>query len=72
MGRIEAMLKILDVEGAVRRDGTRWQLFPARDWSYDAERYAQVTALRRAEQEAMARVRRRRPLPDAHAAGAAR
>ena len=24
MGRLEAMLKILDVEGAVRRDGTRW------------------------------------------------
>ena len=54
MGRIEAMLKILDVEGAVRRDGTRWQLVPGASWSYDAERYAQVTALRRAEQEAMA------------------
>ena len=26
MTRIEAMLKILDVEGAVRRTGTRWQL----------------------------------------------
>ncbi len=58
MGRLEAMLKILDVEGAVRRDGTRWQLVPpdpAHPWSYDAERYAHVTALRRAEQEAMAR-----------------
>ncbi len=54
MGRIEAMLKILDVEGAVRRDGTRWRLVPGADWAYDAERYAQVTALRRAEQEAMA------------------
>ena len=54
MGRIEAMLKILDVEGAVRREGTRWQLVPGADWTYDAERYAQVTALRRAEQEAMA------------------
>ncbi|MCW3066902.1 MAG: ATP-dependent helicase, RecQ family [Solirubrobacterales bacterium] len=54
MGRIEAMLKILDVEGAVRRDGSRWQAVPGTDWSYDAERYAQVTALRRAEQEAMA------------------
>ena len=54
MGRIEAILKILDVEGAVRRVGTRWQLVLGADWSYDAERYAQVTALRRAEQEAMA------------------
>jgi ATP-dependent DNA helicase RecQ len=54
MGRIEAMLKILDVEGAVRRDGTRWKSVPGADWAYDAERYAQVTALRRAEQEAMA------------------
>ncbi len=54
MGRIEAMLKILDVEGAVRRDGPRWQLVPGADWTYDAERYAQVTELRRAEQEAMA------------------
>jgi ATP-dependent DNA helicase RecQ len=53
-GRIEAMLKILDVEGAVRRDGTRWRSVPDADWTYDAERYAQVTALRRAEQDAMA------------------
>jgi ATP-dependent DNA helicase RecQ len=54
MGRIEAMLKILDVEGAVRRSGTRWLLVPDADWSYDGDRYAQVTALRRREQEAMA------------------
>jgi ATP-dependent DNA helicase RecQ len=54
MGRLEAMLKILDVEGAVGRDGTRWHLRPGGDWSYDGERYAQVTALRRAEQAAMA------------------
>jgi ATP-dependent DNA helicase RecQ len=54
MGRIEAMLKILDVEGAVERDGTRWRLVPGADWTYDGERYAQVTALRRAEQAAMA------------------
>ena len=30
MGRIEAMLKILDVEGAVTRDGTRWTARPRR------------------------------------------
>jgi ATP-dependent DNA helicase RecQ len=54
MGRLEAMLKILDVEGAVRREGTRWVVCPGSGWSYDAERYAQITALRRAEQAAMA------------------
>jgi ATP-dependent DNA helicase RecQ len=54
MTRIESMLKILDVEGAVRRDGTRWQAVTNADWTYDGERYAQVTALRRAEQAAMA------------------
>ena len=54
MGRIEAMLKILDVEGAVARAGSRWKLVPGSSWTYDAERYAQVTALRRAEQRAMA------------------
>ncbi len=52
--RIEAMLKILDVEGAVTRDGTRWQFVPDSGWTYDGERYAQVTKLRRAEQAAMA------------------
>src|SRR5688500_12617403 len=41
MGRIEAMLKILDVEGAVRRAGNRWHAVAATDWTYDTERYAQ-------------------------------
>jgi ATP-dependent DNA helicase RecQ len=54
MGRIEAMLKILDVEGAVTRAGSRWKLVADADWTYDGERYAEVTALRRAEQRAMA------------------
>jgi ATP-dependent DNA helicase RecQ len=54
-GRLEAMLKILDVEGALERDGTRWRLVADSDWSYDAERYARVTALRRDEQRAMER-----------------
>jgi ATP-dependent DNA helicase RecQ len=54
MGRIEAMLKILDVEGAVRRDGTRWRSVPGAGWTYDADRYEQVTALRRREQDTMA------------------
>jgi ATP-dependent DNA helicase RecQ len=54
-GRLEAMLKILDVEGALRRDGSRWLLAQGSDWSYDGERYARVTALRRDEQRAMER-----------------
>ncbi|HEY2636766.1 MAG TPA: RecQ family ATP-dependent DNA helicase, partial [Solirubrobacteraceae bacterium] len=52
--RLEAMLKILDVEGAVRRSGTRWVRVAGADWEYDAERYAGGTARRRAEQAAMA------------------
>jgi ATP-dependent DNA helicase RecQ len=54
MGRIEAMLKILDVEGAVQRSGRTWQATPGSDWVYDSTRYEQVTALRRSEQQAMA------------------
>ena len=52
-GRLEAMLKILDVEGALGRDGSRWVSAETSDWSYDGERYARVTALRREEQRAM-------------------
>ncbi len=53
-GRIDALLKVLDVEGAVAREGSRWSVVPGSGWEYDAERYARVTALRRREQEAMA------------------
>jgi ATP-dependent DNA helicase RecQ len=53
-GRVDALLKVLDVEGAVSRNGPRWSLVPGNDWQYDAERYARVTQLRRHEQEAMA------------------
>ncbi len=52
-GRLDAMLKILEVEGAVQREGTRWSR-TGRPWTYDAQRYTQITALRRAEQAAMA------------------
>jgi ATP-dependent DNA helicase RecQ len=50
--RIEAMLKVLEVEGAVERvvGGWRRTLAP---WAYDAERVERVTSLRRAEQAAM-------------------
>jgi ATP-dependent DNA helicase RecQ len=53
-GRLEAMLKVLDVEGAVARSGSRWVRLPGAEWHYDADRYAAVTALRRHEQAAMA------------------
>jgi ATP-dependent DNA helicase RecQ len=52
--RIEGMLKVLDVEGAVTRSGSRWVRVPGADWTYDGDRYAAVTALRRREQAAMA------------------
>ncbi len=53
-GRLEAMLKVLDVEGAVTRSGTSWEIVPDSGWRYDGDRYANVTALRRREQAAMA------------------
>ena len=34
------MLKVLDVEGAVTRAGSRWARVPGATWTYDAERYA--------------------------------
>ncbi|HWT25085.1 MAG TPA: RecQ family ATP-dependent DNA helicase, partial [Solirubrobacteraceae bacterium] len=52
--RIEALLKVLDVEGAVERAGSRWTIRAGEEWRYDGERYAAVTALRRREQVAMA------------------
>jgi ATP-dependent DNA helicase RecQ len=51
-GRLDQLLKILDVEGAVHRvDGGYLRGDPG--WSYDADRYRRVTAARRAEQAAM-------------------
>lgn len=52
--RIEAMLKVLDVEGAITREGTTWRREKASEWTYDADRYAHITALRRREQATMA------------------
>jgi len=51
-GRIEAMLKILEVESAVYRQGSRW-FRSAERWAYPTERITAVTVDRRAEQEAM-------------------
>ncbi len=51
-GRLEALLKVLDVEGAVERDGTGWAR-TAQPWHYDTERLAAVSAARAAEQRTM-------------------
>ncbi|MDT7569863.1 MAG: ATP-dependent helicase RecQ, partial [Actinomycetota bacterium] len=50
--RLETMLKVLDVDGAVRRVSGGWVL-TGQPWTYDAERYARVSADRAAEQDAM-------------------
>jgi ATP-dependent DNA helicase RecQ len=52
--RLKAMLKILEVEGAVYREGRRW-FRSAQPWTYPAQRITDVTAARRREQEAMLR-----------------
>ncbi|HXJ66235.1 MAG TPA: helicase-related protein, partial [Actinomycetota bacterium] len=50
--RLEAMLKILEVDGAVQRAGRGWRR-TNESWSYDADRVERVTAARRSEQQAM-------------------
>jgi len=50
--RLEQMLKVLDVDGAVRRVQGGW-IATGADWTYDAERYRKVDEVRRAEQQAM-------------------
>jgi ATP-dependent DNA helicase RecQ len=51
-GRLEMMLKVLDVDGAVRRVSGGWTA-TGQDWAYDADRYARVAAERTREQQAM-------------------
>ncbi|MGW2261516.1 RecQ family ATP-dependent DNA helicase [Streptomyces sp. NPDC001780] len=50
--RLETMLKVLDVDGAVRRVKGGWTATGA-PWVYDAERYAWVARQREAEQQSM-------------------
>ena len=50
--RLEATLKVLDVEGAVRRVQGGWEATGS-PWHYDTERYERVAATRRAERDAM-------------------
>jgi ATP-dependent DNA helicase RecQ len=50
--RLEMMLKVLDVDGAVRRVSGGWAA-TGRPWAYDADRYERVAAERSREQQAM-------------------
>jgi ATP-dependent DNA helicase RecQ len=50
--RLESMLKVLDVDGAVRRVQGGWTATGA-DWAYDADRYRRVAEAREREQAAM-------------------
>jgi ATP-dependent DNA helicase RecQ len=50
--RLEMMLKVLDVDGAVRRVSGGWTA-TGQDWAYDGDRYARVAAERAREQQAM-------------------
>ena len=51
-GRLESMLKVLDVDGAVRRVSGGWTS-TGQPWHYDGERYERVAAERDREQQAM-------------------
>jgi ATP-dependent DNA helicase RecQ len=50
--RLELMLKVLDVDGAVRRVRGGWEATGA-DWHYDRERHQRIAAARTAEQAAV-------------------
>ena len=50
--RLEMMLKVLDVDGAVCKVSGGW-VATGQPWRYDAERYATVAAERHREQQAM-------------------
>ena len=50
--RLEMVLKVLDVDGAVRRVRGGWVATGA-PWQYDEERYRHIAAARKAEQQAV-------------------
>ncbi|MBK0868222.1 RecQ family ATP-dependent DNA helicase [Saccharopolyspora sp. HNM0986] len=50
--RLEMVLKVLDVDGAVRRVKSGWEA-TGEPWDYDAERYERIAAERATEQQAM-------------------
>lgn len=49
---LELLLKVLDVDGAVRRVQGGW-VATGESWTYDADRYARIAAEREAEQQHM-------------------
>src|SRR6202044_113569 len=51
-GRLDSMLKVLDVDGAVTRTVGGWAA-TGRPWAYDGERYQRVGGERTREQQAM-------------------
>jgi ATP-dependent DNA helicase RecQ len=51
-GRLESMLKVLDVDGAVTRVAGGWAA-TGRPWDYDGERYERVARERTREQQSM-------------------
>jgi ATP-dependent DNA helicase RecQ len=50
--RLEMVLKVLDVDGAVQRVRGGW-LATGQPWAYDTDRYESLSAAREAEQQAM-------------------
>ncbi|WP_330253253.1 ATP-dependent DNA helicase [Nocardia sp. NBC_00565] len=50
--RLEMVLKVLDVDGAVRRVRGGW-IATGQPWTYDTERYERLAAAREVEQQAM-------------------
>jgi ATP-dependent DNA helicase RecQ len=50
--RLEVMLKVLDVDGALQRVRGGWRS-TGQPWTYDADRYERVAAVRASEQQAM-------------------
>jgi ATP-dependent DNA helicase RecQ len=51
-GRLEMMLKVLDVDGAVRRVRGGW-VATGEPWTYDTTRYQRIATARHAEQQSM-------------------
>lgn len=51
-GRLEMVLKVLDVDGAVHRVRGGWEA-TGQPWTYDADRYERIATQRRVEQQAI-------------------
>ncbi|MDQ6851824.1 MAG: DEAD/DEAH box helicase, partial [Actinomycetota bacterium] len=56
-GRLEALLKVLDVEAAVTRVDGGWTT-TGKQWTYDGQRYAAIATARHTEQDSMRRYER--------------